>query len=56
MPLVIILLAAIAFFLYLALNARQDEEDRKLFYLYSAIVVWLTVVFGFLLVTAVLDL
>jgi heme/copper-type cytochrome/quinol oxidase subunit 4 len=56
MPLVIILLGAIALFLYLAMNARRNKEDRKLFYLFSAIVVWLTVVFGFLLVTAVLDL
>ena len=56
MPLVIILLAAITFFLYLAINARQNAGERKLFYLYLAIVAWLTAVFGFLLVTAVFDL
>ncbi len=56
MPLVVFLLAAIAIFLYLAMNARKDPDNRKLFYLFSGIVVWLTVVFGFLLVTAVFDL
>lgn len=56
MPLVILLLAAIALFLYLMLNERQNKEDRKLFYLYLGIVIWLTAVFGFLLVTAVFDL
>ena len=56
MPLVIILLAAIAFFLYLAMNARKDPDNRKLFYLFLGIVIWLTAVFGFLLVTAIFDL
>lgn len=56
MHLVLILLAALAFFLYLTLSARRDPEKRKLFYLYLLIDVWLGAVFVFLLVTAVLDL
>ena len=55
MHLVILLLAALAFFVYLTLDARRDPEKRKLYYLYLLIDLWLTVVFVYLLVSAVLD-
>lgn len=55
MHLVILLLAALAFFVYLALGARQDPEKRKLYYLYLLIDMWLAAVFIYLLVSAVLD-
>ena len=54
MHLVIILLAALAFFIYLTLGARQDPEKRKLFYLFVVIDLWLSAVFLYLVVTAVL--
>ena len=54
MHLVIILLAALAFFIYLTLEARGDPERRKLFILYTLIDLWLTAVFLYLLVTALL--
>jgi hypothetical protein len=46
MHLVILLLAFLAFFIYLTLGARQDPERRKQ---------WLAAVFIYLLVSAVLD-
>jgi len=52
--LVIALLAALAFFLYLTLAARRDPEKRKLFYLYLLVDLWLAAVFTYLLVSAVL--
>lgn len=52
---VIVLLAALSFFLYLTLEARRDPEKRKLFYLYVLIDLYLTAVFGYLLVSAILD-
>lgn len=54
MHLVIILLAALALFIYLTLEVRGDPERRKLFYLYVVIDLWLSAVFIYLLVTAVL--
>ena len=54
MQLVIILLAALAFFIYLTLGVRRDPEKRKLFYLFVVIDLWLSGVFLYLLVTAVL--
>lgn len=54
MHLVIILLAALAFFIYLTLSTRSDPEKRKLFYLFVVIDLWLSAVFLYLLVTAVL--
>ncbi len=54
MHLVIILLAALAFFIYLTLGTRSDPEKRKLFYLFVVIDLWLSAVFLYLLVTAVL--
>ena len=56
MPLVILLLAALAIFLYLTLDARRDPERRKQYYLFLVIDIWLAAVFVFLLVTAVFDL
>ena len=56
MPLVILLLLAQIFFLFLTLNARRDPEKRKLFYLYIVIDLWLAAVIVFVLVTAVFDL
>jgi bacteriorhodopsin len=55
MHLVILLLAALAFFVYLTLDARRDPEKRKLYYLYLLIDLWLGAVFVYLLVSAVLD-
>ena len=55
MHLVIVLLAALAFFIYLTLEVRGDPERRKLFVLYVVIDLWLAAVFLYLLVTAVLD-
>jgi len=54
MHLVIILLAALAFFIYLTLEVRGDPERRKLFFLYVVIDLWLSAVFLYLLVTALL--
>ena len=56
MPLVILLLAALAIFLYLTLDARRDPEKRKLYYLFIGIDIWLAAVIVFVLVTAVFDL
>ncbi len=55
MHLVIVLLAALAFFVYLTLGVRNDPEKRKLFYLFVAIDLWLAGVFLYLLVSAILD-
>ena len=55
MHLVILLLAALALFVYLTLDARRDAEKRKLFILYVLIDLWLAAVFIYLLVSAVLD-
>lgn len=54
MHLVIILLAALAFFVYLTLGVRRNPEKRKLFYLFVLIDLWLSAVFLYLVVTAVL--
>jgi hypothetical protein len=54
MHLVILLLAALAFFVYLTLGVRRDPEKRKLFYLFVLIDLWLSSVFLYLVVTAVL--
>ncbi len=55
MHLVIVLLAALAFFVYLTLATRNDPEKRKLFYLFVAIDLWLAGVFVYLLASAILD-
>ena len=55
MHLIILVLAALAFFLYLTLGARRDPEKRKQFYLYVVIDLWLSGVILYLLVTAVLN-
>ena len=55
MHLVVLLLAALTFFIYLTLGVRGDPEKRKLFYLYLLIDLWLAAVFIYLLVSAVLD-
>ncbi len=54
MHLVIVLLAALAFFIYLTLDARGDPEKRKLYYLYIVIDLWLGGVFLYLLITALM--
>ena len=54
MHLVILLLAALAFFVYLTLGVRRDPEKRKLFYLFVLIDLWLSAVFLYLVVTAIL--
>ncbi|MDH3762245.1 MAG: hypothetical protein OEU50_14785 [Gammaproteobacteria bacterium] len=55
MHLVILLLAFLAFFIYLTLDARRDPEKRMLFYLFVLIDLWLSAVFIYLVVSAVLD-
>ncbi len=55
MHLVILLLAFLAFFVYLTLGARQDPERRKQYYLFVLIDLWLAAVFIYLLVSAILD-
>ena len=55
MHLVILLLAFLAFFIYLTLGARQDPERRKQYYLFVLIDLWLSAVFIYLLVSAILD-
>jgi len=55
MHLVILLLAFLAFFIYLTLAVRGDPDKRKLFYLFILIDLWLGAVFLYLLVSAVLD-
>jgi hypothetical protein len=54
MHLVILLLAALAFFIYLTLGVRADPERRKLFVLYVLVDLWLAAVFLYLLVTALM--
>ncbi len=54
MHLVILLLAALALFIYLTLGVRGNPERRKLFALYVAIDIWLASVFLYLLVTALM--
>ena len=54
MHLVIVLLAALVFFISLTLGVRSDPERRKIFFLYVVIDLWLGGVFLYLLVTAVL--
>ena len=55
MHLVIVLLAALAFFIYLTLAARQDPENRKFYYLFIVIDIALAGAFLYLLVSAILD-
>ena len=54
MHLVIVLLAALAFFIFLTLGARGDPERRKLFVLYVVVDLWLASVFLYLLITALM--
>ena len=55
MHLVILLLAALALFIYLTLDARRDPDKRKLFILFIVIDLWLGAVFLYLLASAILD-
>ena len=55
MHLVIVLLAALAFFVYLTLGARHDPDNRKLYYLFIVIDVALAGAFLYLLLSAILD-
>ncbi len=55
MHLVILLLAALAFFIYMTIGVRHDRDKRKLFYLFVLIDLWLGGVFLYLLMTAVLN-
>ncbi len=56
MHLVIVLLAALAVFIYLTLGVRGDPEKRNLYFLFIAIDLWLAGVFLFLLFSAIFDL
>lgn len=55
MHLLIILLAVLAFFLYLTLGAAKKPEKTKFYYLYLLVDAWLTSILVYLLVTAFLD-
>jgi len=55
MHLVILLLAALTFFIYLTLGARGDPDRRKLLVLYVVIDLWLASVFLYLLITALMN-
>ncbi len=48
-----LVMAALALFLFLTLGARNDPERRKQFYLYVVIDVWLGGVLIFLLATGI---
>jgi len=52
---VIILLAVLAFFLYLTLGVAKDPQKKNFFYLYLLIDIWLTSVFVYLLISAFSD-
>ncbi len=54
MHLVVLLLAALAFFIFLTLGVRSDPERRKLFFLYVLVDLWLSAVFLYLLITALM--
>ena len=55
MHLVVLLLAALTFFIFLTLGVRGDPEKRKLFFLYVLVDLWLSAVFLYLLVTALMN-
>ncbi len=55
MQFVIILLAALALFLYLTLGVARDPNKKKIFYLYLLIDIWLGGGFVYLLVSALLN-
>ena len=54
MHLVIILLAALGFFLYLTLVNAKKPDRRYYFYLFVLVDIWLASVFLYLIVTAVM--
>jgi len=54
MHLVVLLLAALAFFIFLTLGVRRDPERRNLFFLYVLVDLWLSAVFLYLLITALM--
>ena len=55
MHFVIVLLAALTFFLYLTLGVAKAPEKRKFFVVYLLVDTWLTIVFIYLLVSALSD-
>ena len=55
MHVVILLLAALAFFIFLTLSSRGDPEQRSLFYLYSVISLLLGAAFLYLVISAVIE-
>ncbi|MFA9421564.1 MAG: hypothetical protein ACERLB_15545 [Gammaproteobacteria bacterium] len=55
MHFVIVLLAAITFFLYLTMGVAKDPEKRKFFIVYLLVDTWLIIVFVYLLVSALSD-
>ena len=55
MHFVIVLLAAITFFLYLTMGVAKDPEKRKFFIVYLLVDSWLIIVFVYLLVSALSD-
>ena len=55
MHFVILLLGALALFLYLTLGVVKDPQKRNFFYLYLVVDIWLTIVFIYLLYSAFTD-
>ncbi len=55
MQFVILLLGALALFLYLTLGVAKDPQKRNFFYLYLVVDIWLTIVFIYLLYSAFTD-
>ncbi len=51
----IILLGALAFFLFLTLSVAKDRENKKYFYLFLVIDIWLASVFIYLIYEALID-
>ncbi len=52
---VVLLLAALAFFLFLTKRVARDPEKRKYFYLFIIIDLWLAAVFVYLIATAFMN-
>ena len=55
MPLIMLVMAALAIFLFLTLGVRGEPEKRKQFFLYVAIDLWLSSVLVYLLVTGIVN-
>ena len=55
MPLIMLVMAALAIFLFLTLGVRGDPDKRKQFFLYVAVDLWLSSVLVYLLTTGIVN-